>query len=104
MTGALSYPAFVRLLLRASLVLSDSGGVQEEAACLGRPTLVLRDVTERPEVFATGVVALVGTADRRWWTPRRAWLLEPPASRPGPSRSGTGRPENECAGIVARSG
>ena len=46
---------------RAYLILSDSGGVQEEAPALGKPVLVLRDVTERPEAVHEGVVKLVGT-------------------------------------------
>ena len=45
----LDYPGFVRLMQRASIMLTDSGGVQEEAPALGKPVLVMRDVTERPE-------------------------------------------------------
>ncbi len=56
----LDYAAFVALLTRAHLVLTDSGGVQEEAPALGKPVLVLRDKTERPEGVAAGVVRLVG--------------------------------------------
>ncbi|GIX17743.1 MAG: UDP-N-acetylglucosamine 2-epimerase [Rhodothalassiaceae bacterium] len=55
------YRAFVRLLLEAEIVLTDSGGLQEEAPALGRPVLVLRDVTERPEAVAAGAARLVGT-------------------------------------------
>lgn len=58
---ALPYPAFVHLLKRATLVLTDSGGVQEEAPSLGKPVLVLRDETERPEAVEAGVARLVGT-------------------------------------------
>ncbi len=57
----LDHPAFVWLLQRAALVLTDSGGVQEEAPALGVPALVLRDVTERREGIATGNARLVGT-------------------------------------------
>ncbi|TRW14866.1 non-hydrolyzing UDP-N-acetylglucosamine 2-epimerase [Glacieibacterium frigidum] len=57
----LSYPAFIGLLRRATAVLTDSGGVQEEAPALGVPALVLRDVTERDEGLATGNARLVGT-------------------------------------------
>jgi UDP-N-acetylglucosamine 2-epimerase (non-hydrolysing) len=57
----LDYPGFVRLMQRASLILTDSGGVQEEAPALGKPVLVMRDVTERPEAVAAGTVRLVGT-------------------------------------------
>lgn len=55
------YLNFVRLMQRAHAVLTDSGGVQEEAPALGRPVLVMRDVTERPEALQAGVVQLVGT-------------------------------------------
>ena len=55
------YLPFVRLMQRAHLVLTDSGGVQEEAPALGKPVLVLRDVTERPEAVAAGTARLVGT-------------------------------------------
>jgi UDP-N-acetylglucosamine 2-epimerase (non-hydrolysing) len=55
------YSVFVSLLQRADLVLTDSGGVQEEAPALGKPTLVLRTNTERPEGVAAGVAKLVGT-------------------------------------------
>lgn len=55
------YLEFVHLMARATLILTDSGGVQEEAPSLGKPVLVLRDVTERPEGVAAGVAALVGT-------------------------------------------
>ncbi|CAB3645858.1 UDP-N-acetylglucosamine 2-epimerase [Paraburkholderia graminis C4D1M] len=57
----LDYLGFVRLMQRASLILTDSGGVQEEAPALGKPVLVMRDVTERPEAVAAGTVRLVGT-------------------------------------------
>jgi UDP-N-acetylglucosamine 2-epimerase (non-hydrolysing) len=56
----LSYASFVALMGRAALVLTDSGGVQEEAPAIGLPCLVLRDVTERPEGVATGNAVLVG--------------------------------------------
>jgi UDP-N-acetylglucosamine 2-epimerase (non-hydrolysing) len=55
----LEYPDFIRLLSEAWLIVSDSGGVQEEAPSLGRPLLVLRERTERPEVLETGLARLV---------------------------------------------
>lgn len=55
------YAAFVGLMKRSYLILTDSGGVQEEAPALGKPVLVLRDETERPEAVAAGTVQLVGT-------------------------------------------
>ncbi len=55
------YLPFVHLMRRAALILTDSGGVQEEAPSLGKPVLVMRDTTERPEAVAAGTVKLVGT-------------------------------------------
>ena len=57
----LGYGPFVTLLDEATLILTDSGGIQEEAPALGKPVLVLRDETERPEAIAFGVAKLVGT-------------------------------------------
>lgn len=57
----LEYLPLVHLLKRATLVLTDSGGIQEEAPSLGKPVLVLREVTERPEAVDAGTVRLVGT-------------------------------------------
>lgn len=59
------YGPWVALMERAHLILTDSGGIQEEATALGRPALVLRDVTERPEGVAAGTLRLVGTDRRR---------------------------------------
>lgn len=55
------YLPFVHLMRRSSIILTDSGGVQEEAPSLGKPVLVMRDVTERPEAVDAGTVKLVGT-------------------------------------------
>jgi len=57
----LDYLPFVYLMDRSFLVITDSGGIQEEAPSLGKPVLVMRDVTERPEAVAAGTVKLVGT-------------------------------------------
>ncbi|MFA5619159.1 MAG: UDP-N-acetylglucosamine 2-epimerase (non-hydrolyzing) [Weeksellaceae bacterium] len=57
----LAYPAFVWLMTQAYLIITDSGGVQEEAPSLGKPVLVMRDTTERPEAVEAGTVLLVGT-------------------------------------------
>lgn len=61
MVDPLDYPDFVRLLDRCHLVLTDSGGVQEEAPTFGKPVLVMRETTERPEGIAAGTAKLVGT-------------------------------------------
>ena len=61
----LEYPDFIHLLSRAWLIVSDSGGVQEEAPTLGKPLLVLRENTERPEVLHCGVGRLAGNAPAR---------------------------------------
>jgi UDP-N-acetylglucosamine 2-epimerase len=61
----LDYLPFVRLMGRAHLILTDSGGIQEEAPALGKPVLVMRETTERPEAVEAGTVALVGTDPSR---------------------------------------
>lgn len=58
------YLPFVYLMSRAYVILTDSGGVQEEAPSLGKPVLVMRDTTERPEAVEAGTVRLVGTDTR----------------------------------------
>jgi UDP-N-acetylglucosamine 2-epimerase (non-hydrolysing) len=55
----------VDLMRRCRLIITDSGGIQEEAPSLGKPVLVLRDKTERPEAVEAGTVKLVGTAESR---------------------------------------
>ena len=57
----MEYEPFTNLMARSSIVLTDSGGIQEEAPSLGKPVLVLRDTTERPEAVEAGTVKLVGT-------------------------------------------
>jgi UDP-N-acetylglucosamine 2-epimerase (non-hydrolysing) len=59
-----AYPEFVWLMDRSTIILSDSGGVQEEAPSLGKPVLVLRETTERPEAVAIGATKLVGTDEK----------------------------------------
>lgn len=61
----LEYLEFVYLMKRASIVLTDSGGIQEEAPGLGKPVLVMRDTTERPEAVRAGTVKLVGTDEEQ---------------------------------------
>jgi UDP-N-acetylglucosamine 2-epimerase (non-hydrolysing) len=61
LTDPLSYLPFVALMNKSTIILTDSGGVQEEAPSLGKPVLVMREVTERPEAVEAGTVKLVGT-------------------------------------------
>ncbi len=75
----LDYLTFVQMLKRAVLVLTDSGGLQEEAPGLGVPVLVLRTVTERPEGVAAGTVQLVGTDPQRIERAARRLLDDPAA-------------------------
>lgn len=77
--GALPYRDTVAAMSAARLILTDSGGIQEEAPALGIPTLVLRDVTERPEGLATGNLALVGT-DTDQIVAAASRLLDDPAA------------------------
>jgi UDP-N-acetylglucosamine 2-epimerase (non-hydrolysing) len=73
------YLPFVYLMDRAALVITDSGGIQEEAPTLGKPVLVTRDVTERPEAVAAGTARLVGT-DRATIVTEATRLLDDPAA------------------------
>jgi UDP-N-acetylglucosamine 2-epimerase (non-hydrolysing) len=61
----LDYLPFVYLMSKSYLILTDSGGIQEEAPSLGKPVLVMRDTTERPEAVTAGTVCLVGTSEAR---------------------------------------
>jgi len=61
----LDYPSFIKLMNDAYLIVTDSGGMQEEAPSLGKPVLVMREVTERPEAVEAGTVKLVGTDKKR---------------------------------------
>jgi UDP-N-acetylglucosamine 2-epimerase (non-hydrolysing) len=61
LTEPQEYPFFIYLLMQSYLVLTDSGGIQEEAPSFGKPVLVMRDTTERPEAVEAGTVKLVGT-------------------------------------------
>lgn len=65
LTEPLSYLPFVKLMDAAYIILTDSGGVQEEAPALGKPVLVMREVTERPEAVEAGVVKLVGANEEK---------------------------------------
>ena len=65
LTEPLDYEPFVQLMKRSYLILTDSGGLQEEAPSLGKPVLVLREVTERPEAVEAGTAQIVGTSSER---------------------------------------
>jgi UDP-N-acetylglucosamine 2-epimerase len=73
----LDYLPFVYLMRRAAVILTDSGGIQEEAPALGIPLLVLREKTERPEGLACGRARLVGTSAERIVTEARRLLHDP---------------------------
>lgn len=91
--GPLPYADLARLLSRAALVLTDSGGIQEEAPSFGVPVLVLRETTERPEAIAAGLAQLVGTDPVRIFDEASALLSGPagvalPVSRQNPYGDG----------------
>jgi UDP-N-acetylglucosamine 2-epimerase (non-hydrolysing) len=75
----LAYGSFARLIDRADLVLTDSGGIQEEAPSRGKPVLVLRDTTERPEAVEAGTVEIVGTDETVIVERARRLLADPEA-------------------------
>lgn len=97
----LDYEPFVYLLKHSHIVLTDSGGIQEEAPSLGKPVLVMRDVTERPEAIEAGTVRLVG-ADRGRIVVNVAELLDNEASYAAMSKAhnpyGDGK---ACARIIS---
>ncbi len=72
----LDYEPFANLMHRAHLILTDSGGVQEEAPALGKPVLVLRDTTERPEAVDAGTVKLIGTDRERVYEEAKKLLTD----------------------------
>ncbi len=104
---ALDYPDFVALLDACDLVLTDSGGVQEEAPSLGKPVLVLRETTERPEGVAAGTARLVGT-DRARIVAETVTLLDNREAYDAMARAhnpfGDGHAAGRIAGIIAREG
>jgi UDP-N-acetylglucosamine 2-epimerase (non-hydrolysing) len=104
LTPPLGYADFVAAMGRAHLILSDSGGVQEEAPALGKPVLVLRETTERPEAVAAGVTELVGTGTEAIRA-RAQTLLDDPAAyaamAKGTSPYGDGHAAERIVGILA---
>ncbi|WP_374525842.1 non-hydrolyzing UDP-N-acetylglucosamine 2-epimerase [Sphingopyxis sp.] len=101
----LDYPHFVRLLGASTLVLTDSGGVQEEAPSLGKPVLVMRETTERPEGIEAGTARLVGT-DKNRIVSEIFSLLDDEAAYNAMARAhnpfGDGRAAERISEIVAR--
>lgn len=77
----LDYLPFVYMMSRAHIILTDSGGIQEEAPSLGKPVLVMRDTTERPEAVAAGTVKLVGTETANIVRELNRLLIDPVAYR-----------------------
>jgi UDP-N-acetylglucosamine 2-epimerase (non-hydrolysing) len=72
----LDYQPFANLMARSTLILTDSGGIQEEAPALGKPVLVLRDTTERPEAIDAGTVKLIGTVEETVYRETSALLSD----------------------------
>ena len=75
------YPELVFLLKRCHFVVTDSGGIQEEAPSFGKPVLVTRETTERPEAMEHGFAKLVGTDEQRLFGEMQALLDDPQAYR-----------------------
>jgi UDP-N-acetylglucosamine 2-epimerase (non-hydrolysing) len=103
----LDYPDFVRLLDRCHLVLTDSGGVQEEAPTFGKPVLVMRETTERPEGITAGTAKLVGTDPARIQLEVSA-LLDNQSAYDAMSRAhspfGDGKAAQRIAKVIANAG
>ncbi len=76
LTDPMDYEPFANLMSRADLILTDSGGVQEEAPALGKPVLVLRDTTERPEAVNAGTVKLIGTDREKVYSTAKILLTD----------------------------
>jgi UDP-N-acetylglucosamine 2-epimerase len=102
---SVDYVPFVKLMKRATVILTDSGGIQEEAPSFGVPVLVLRTVTERPEGVAAGTVRVVGV-DRGHIVASALELLNDPAAYDLMARAanpyGDGHASERIADILAR--
>lgn len=99
LTDPLAYLGFAAALNRAKLVLTDSGGVQEEAPALGKPVLVLRHTTERPEAVEAGVARLIGT-DREAIVKEARRLLTDEAHYRSMSRGASPYGDGQAAGRI----
>jgi UDP-N-acetylglucosamine 2-epimerase (non-hydrolysing) len=103
LTPPLDYVPFVALMHRAEIILTDSGGIQEEAPSLRKPVLVMRDTTERPEGVDAGMARLVGTEVRRIVEAVDELLTDPAAYAAMAARSnpyGDGRAAQRIAALV----
>jgi UDP-N-acetylglucosamine 2-epimerase (non-hydrolysing) len=96
----LDYPHFIRALALCEVVLSDSGGVQEEAPALGKPVLVMRETTERPEGVAAGTAKLVGT-DTDTIVSEISTLLDVPQAYSAMARAHNPFGDGQSAGRIA---
>ncbi len=105
MIEPLDYPHFVHLLGLADIMLTDSGGVQEEAPALGKPVLVMRETTERPEGVEAGTAKLVGT-DRKAIVEAANTLLDDPSAYEAMARAhnpfGDGTSSQRIAGLLVK--
>src|SRR5207245_9521922 len=79
LTEPVDYPELVYLLKRCHFVVTDSGGIQEEAPSFGKPVLVTRETTERPEAMELGLAKLLGTDEERLFSAMTALLDDPDA-------------------------
>ena len=100
LVAPLDYAAFVAVMRRATLILTDSGGVQEEAPALGKPVLVLREETERPEAVDAGVVQLVGHDEARIVDTAQR-LLDDPAAYAAMAKGVSPYGDGHAAGRIA---
>jgi len=101
LTEPMDYLALAGVLKACHLVLTDSGGIQEEAPALGKPVLVLRDETERPEALAAGVARLVGTDPARIFA-EASRALDDPAHYRALARGASPYGDGQAAGRIAR--
>ena len=103
LTNPLSYPDILEVMRQSTLVLTDSGGIQEEAPALAKPVLILRTVTERPEVVSSGFGRLVGTSHQEILT-QTLNLLDNPEARAamtsGVNPFGDGKASERIAEII----
>ncbi|WP_040640639.1 non-hydrolyzing UDP-N-acetylglucosamine 2-epimerase [Zestomonas thermotolerans] len=97
----LDYLPFVCLMKRAHIILTDSGGIQEEAPALGKPVLVMRDTTERPEAVSSGTVRLVGTDRSRIVEAVEELLVDTEAYEAMSNASSPFGDGNACAKIIS---